>query len=268
MSKVKSTKKGSKGSKPNTTEVSVGIVDSDSNEVSDVGDSLVSDDVVKLVSDDVVIIKGLPPQKLEVIYNVTVGIDVHKTNLVVCVSWPDKCEVRTYPNMKCHSKQLAIWLNECGVEFVVMESTGIFWRSPFDILRNNGVNVVIVNPKHLNREKGHKTDIEDACWLATLAKLNNVLKSSRIPAKNIEELRARCRNRQKFMEDQTNWKNRILKSLTSSGFGVSQVVTDPFGKTGRAIIDGLTLDLSPMTILMLIEDQMGYRIKASKDKLV
>lgn len=206
-------------------------------------------------------------KRLAVRYKVAAGVDVHKMDLVACVQWEDHEEIRTFRNIKGGSKAMARWFRECGVEVAIMESTGVYWRSPFDILRNHGVNVKVVNARHIKRFEGHKTDAMDASGLATLAKLD-VLKSSRILDREVEGLREIGRHRLKVMQEIGDWKNRALKTLTAAGFGVGRVVTDAFGATGRIIIDGLLDGLGPDGILSGIDARIGYRLKAGRADLV
>jgi transposase len=205
--------------------------------------------------------------KLELRHNVTAGIDVHKETLVVCVQWPDKEETRSFRNLKCDSRKLARWLIGCGVEVALMESTGIYWKSPHDILRNHGVVVHVVNARHIKRFEGHKTDKMDASGLATLAKLG-IMRPSRVPESLIDELRSMCRLREASVKSETDWKNRTLKLLTAAGFGVSQVATDAFGASGRLVIDGLLDGLGPEAILAKLEEDIGYRLQASQETLL
>lgn len=205
--------------------------------------------------------------RLSLRHNITAGLDVHKLQITVTVLWPDRAETRTYRNMKCDNKKLARWLSHCGVELAIMESTSIFWRSSHDHLRNHGVNVIVVNARHIKRFEGNKTDALDSKDLATLAKLD-IMKASRIPDTEIDELRSMCRIRQNYVENLGDWKNRVVKLLTWAGFGVTQVVTDAFGTTGRIIIQGLLDGLDVDAILERIDKIVGYRLKAPREMLV
>jgi transposase len=196
--------------------------------------------------------------KLEIRYNVTAGLDVHKDQTTVCVQFPDRQEIRVFRNVKAENRKMARWLKACGVEAALMESTGVYWKSLHDILRNHDVAVLVVNARHIKRFEGHKTDKMDAERLATLAKLG-VIRGSRILPKDVDELRSLARQRQSMVEDMADWRNRTLKALTDSGFGVSQAVTDAFGATGRIIIDGLLEGKAIEEIMAEIEESVGFR---------
>jgi transposase len=53
---------------------------------------------------------------------------------------------------------------------VVMESTGIYWKSPYAALEKVGIRARVVNAQHVKKVPGRKTDINDAEWLAMLAR--------------------------------------------------------------------------------------------------
>jgi transposase len=50
-----------------------------------------------------------------------------------------------------------------------MESTGIYWKSPYAALEAVGIRGQVVNARHVKNVPGRKTDVGDAQWLATLA---------------------------------------------------------------------------------------------------
>ena len=45
--------------------------------------------------------------------------------------------------------RLAEWLSECGVETVVMESTGVYWIPLFGVLEERGFQVMLVDPRRI-----------------------------------------------------------------------------------------------------------------------
>jgi transposase len=51
-----------------------------------------------------------------------------------------------------------------------MESTGIYWKSPYAALEAAGIRAKVVNARHVKNVPGRKTDINDAQWLATLSR--------------------------------------------------------------------------------------------------
>ena len=59
---------------------------------------------------------------------------------------------------------LADWLGECGVETVVMESTGVYWIPLFGVLEERGFQVMLVDPRRIKNVPGRKTDVVDCQW--------------------------------------------------------------------------------------------------------
>ena len=59
-------------------------------------------------------------------------------------------------------------VTECEVDTVAMEATGIYWVSLYLILEQAGLNVVLVNAKHVKNVSGKKSDVKDAEWIRQL----------------------------------------------------------------------------------------------------
>jgi len=98
------------------------------------------------------------------------GFDMHKDKIVLFIS--DKegrgqqlIERRTFTEDLYWIKDL---LMKEGVRHCVMESTGVYWISLFDILIEAGIEVIVVNPQQVKQIPKHKTDRRDARWLCKL----------------------------------------------------------------------------------------------------
>ena len=82
--------------------------------------------------------EGLSP-----LHRCVAGIDVHRMlNVVtVLIDHPDGSVVkqsREFGGFKRDCRALAAWLLELQVQLVVMESTGVYWKSVFAPLENPG----------------------------------------------------------------------------------------------------------------------------------
>ena len=75
------------------------------------------------------------------------GIDVGATSHYVAVP-ADRSEqpVSEFEAFTADLYRLAEWLSECGVETVVMESTGVYWIPLFGVLEDRGLEVMLVDP--------------------------------------------------------------------------------------------------------------------------
>jgi transposase len=78
-----------------------------------------------------------------------------------------------------------------------MESTGIYWKSPYAALERQGLKIAVVNARHVKQVPGRKIDIADAQWLAILAR-NGLLRGGFVAPSQFRELRLVSRQMQKL----------------------------------------------------------------------
>ena len=88
---------------------------------------------------------------LQPLHRRVAGIDVHRMLHVVTVvvEQPDGSIAQTsreFGGFRRDCRALAAWLTECGVELVVMESTGIYWKSVHAHLENAGIAALAILP--------------------------------------------------------------------------------------------------------------------------
>ncbi len=111
---------------------------------------------------------GLPPQLRQVNLRAA-GIDVGAEFHYVAVPEDrDAQPVRRFSAFTSDLIRLADWLGQCGVETVVMESTGVYWIPLFELLESRGLEVLLVDPRRLKQVPGRKTDVLDCQWLQQL----------------------------------------------------------------------------------------------------
>jgi transposase len=180
---------------------------------------------------------------MEVLYRSCCGIDVHKQFLVACLLVVDEkgCqhkELRRFSTMTGELQQCVDWLEAARCQAVAMESTGVYWRPPFNLLEGHIETVMIVNAEHLKRVPGRKTDKKDAEWIAELLQFG-LLKPSFIPSQEQRELRDLTRLRTTLTAERTRLVNRLHKTLEDTNLKLSSVLTDIMGKTGQQILFAL-----------------------------
>jgi transposase len=117
-----------------------------------------------------IVMEGLSP-----LHRRVAGIDVHRMLHVVTVliEQPDGSidkHRRDFGGFKRDCRALAQWLSDLQVQLVVMESTGIYWKSVFSNLENAGITAWVVNAHFIKHVPGRKTDMLDSEWLAVLAR--------------------------------------------------------------------------------------------------
>jgi transposase len=66
---------------------------------------------------------------------------------------------------------LVEWLKACGVTTVAIESTGVYWIALCQKLEAAGIEVFLVNARHVRHVPGRKTDVKDCQWLQRLSQL-------------------------------------------------------------------------------------------------
>lgn len=101
-----------------------------------------------------------------------------------------------------------------------------------------------MNARHVKNVPGHKTDINDAQWLATLSRAG-LLRASFIPPAKMRELRLIARQRQKLTGQLASEKNRLHKILTDGGIRLGVVVSDVHGQSAHAMIKALIANKTP-----------------------
>src|SRR5208337_3691573 len=124
---------------------------------------------------------------MEAIYQRVAGIDVHRmkhvvTLLIEAEDGTVASETREFGAFKRELRALVHWLLAHRIQQVVMESTGIYWKSLFGHLEAAGIPALVVNAFHIKNVPGRKTDVGDSEWLAQLARFG-LLRGSLIPPK-------------------------------------------------------------------------------------
>jgi transposase len=195
------------------------------------------------------------------------AIDVGAKMHVAAVG-PDRASepVRTFGTFTDDLHRLADWFQECGIETVAMESTGVYWIPVFEILEQRGFEVLLVNARDAKHVPGRKTDVSDAQWLQRLhefgllrasffpkgktdvsdaqwlQRLHELLRASFLPKGEIAALRAYLRQRERLVELSATHIQHMQKALMQMNVQVHHVVSDIMGVTGmrilRAIVAG------------------------------
>jgi len=204
--------------------------------------------------------------ELTPIYKRVIGLDVHQAKISACAvaEQPDgtvtveHCEFGAF---KRDRRALADWVRAFGPDVVVMESTGIYWKSPYAALEAVGIVAWVVNARHVKAVPGRKTDVGDAQWLATLARAG-LLRASFVPPADIRYLRLIARQRQKLGGMLASEKNRLHKLLADAGIRLNVLVSDIHGQAGRAMVKALIEGKSMPEILNL-----AGRLRATRAEL-
>jgi transposase len=199
------------------------------------------------------------------------GLDVHKKTLTACARVPDQegnvIEVpRTFGTTIPDLLALSDWLMGLGVTHVAMESTGVYWKSPYYILEAD-FEVLLVNATHLKHVPGRKTDAIDAAWIAELLSYG-LLKASFVPPPPIREQRDLTRYRSALTRERSREVNRIQKVLEDAGVKLDSVATDVMGVSGRAMMRALISgETDPDTLAALAKGKLRAKLPELKKAL-
>ena len=199
------------------------------------------------------------------------ALDVHKEQVTACVRVPGKGRSREqhvaeFPTTVAGLLTLRDWLAAFGVEQVVMEATGVFWKPVWAILEDE-FDCVLVNARHVKQVPGRKTDVKDAEWLCQLAEAG-LLRASFVPPKPIRALRNLTRYRKTQIQERAREANRLHKAREDTGIKLDCVATDILGKSGRAMLDALVSGTrDPEILAELAKGRLRAKIAALKEAL-
>jgi transposase len=196
-----------------------------------------------------------------------IGLDVNQAQITACAIIEEadgttRIEQRQFGAFKRDRRALADWAASLRPDEVVMESTGIYWKSPYAALESVGIRGQVVNARHVKNVPGRKTDVGDAQWLATLARAG-LLRGSFVPPMQLRELRLISRQRQKLVGQLASEKNRLHKVLTDGGIRLGVVVSDLHGQSARAMVKAIILNQPPNEVLQFA----SRRLKASREEI-
>jgi len=90
----------------------------------------------------------------------------------VCAPTLDRSarEVASFGATTAELLRMAEWLKARQVDSVAMESTGVYWIAPHEVLEGQGLQVLLVDTRQLARVPGRdkKTDPTDCEWIQRL----------------------------------------------------------------------------------------------------
>jgi hypothetical protein len=171
----------------------------------------------------------------------TAGIDVGASELYVAL--PEDVgatPVRTFATFTENLERLADWLQSCRIQTVAMESTGVYWIPIYQILEERGLEVCLVNGRHVKNAPGRKTDVSDCQWLQYLHSAG-LLRPSFRPPQQVCAVRSLWRERETLVKDAARKVRHMQKALFQMNVQLSNVISDITGKTGLAIIDAILI---------------------------
>jgi transposase len=179
------------------------------------------------------------PKHLVHLNTCAAGIDVgSKSHFVAVPEGVDPEPVREFSTFTDDLERLADWLISCGVTTVAMESTGIYWIPVFEILESRGLEVKLVNARHVKNVPGRKSDVLDCQWLQQLHTYG-LLRGAFRPSDQVVALRAYVRQRATLVKVSGSHIQHMQKAMSQMNLQLHNVVTDITGVTGMRIIKSI-----------------------------
>jgi len=202
---------------------------------------------------------------LEVVHREAAGIDIGSREHYVAVG-PDRDAepVRVFGCFTADLHRLARWLRECGIQTVVMQSTGVYWIPVYDVLEQAGLDVWLVNARETRNLPGRKSDVQESQWLLKLHTYGLLRKSFR-PTAEIRALRTCWRERAEYVQQAGRSIQRMQKALTEMNVQLSTVLSDLSGVTGMRILRSIVAGERDGTRLAEFRDP---NVKASPETIV
>jgi transposase len=179
-------------------------------------------------------VQGLPLVRRDV-----AGIDLGSERHWVCAATVDGTvrEVADFGATTPELIRMAKWLRERNVRSVAMESTGVYWIAPHEVLDGEGFEVLLVDTRQLAQVPGRnkKSDPADCEWIQRLHSCG-LLRGSFRPKEDVCMLRTLVRDKGNLVGEAGDWLRRMQKSLDQMNVRVHRAVSDIDGATGMAIL--------------------------------
>lgn len=164
------------------------------------------------------------------------GLDIGKAEIWAAVpAGAHTPAVRAFGTFTPDLQTLADWLAAGGITTVAMESTGVYWIPIFELLEARGLEVYLVNARHIKNVPGRKSDVQDCQWIQQLHSFG-LLRASFRPEAEMVALRAYLRHRAMLIEHRAAHTQHMQKALLQMNLRLSQVLSDITGTTGLAIL--------------------------------
>lgn len=189
------------------------------------------------------------------------GIDIGAEELMASVPPNlDDRPVRRFETFTQDLHELRDWLLSHKISTVAMESTGTYWIPTYDILQSSGIEVCLVNARHIKGVPGKKTDVCDAQWLQQLHTAG-LLKASFRPGTEVIATRQVIRHRSQLIKDASRHLQHIQKALTEMNLKIHHVFSDIDGTSAMSIIEAILEGERNVNKLWALRD---YRCRATK----
>ncbi len=198
------------------------------------------------------------------------GIDVHKRVLMVVVGLAAegqedtslRFQSRRFGTTVAELEHLAAWLQQHGVQEVVMESTAQYWK-PVWLALEAHFQLYLAQAWSNRAPRGKKADFKDAQRLVR-RQLAGELTLSFVPDAEQRLMRSLTRRRQQLTRQRVRIQNQVESLLEETRIKLSSKVSDLFGASGLRILTALASGVSDAKRLAALGDP---RLQCSSEEL-
>ena len=194
-----------------------------------------------------------PMKTLSVINPHAAAIDVGSEQLHLSIAGDEPVVFGTVTD---EVYRLRDYVKAQGVTTVAMEATGVYWLYAYAVLEAAGLDVVVVNGRHVRNLPGRKTDMADCQWLATLH-AHGLLRGGFVPPAAIRRLQDYQRLRADHIIGAASQVQKMQQALERMNVKLHDVISDLVGVSGlkvvRAILEG---ERRPEVLLGLCDAQI------------
>ena len=201
---------------------------------------------------------------LEVVHPDAAGIDIgNESHYVAVPPTRDSEPVRRFGCTTAELKEMAVWLKQCAIRTIAMQSTGVYWIAVYDILEEAGLEVYLVNARETKNLPGRKSDVQESQWLMKLHTYG-LLRNSFRPSQEVRTMRTYWRQRNDLVRAAGRHIQRIQKAMTQMNVQLANVLSDVSGVTGQAIVHAMLAGERDPYTLAAFRD---CRVKASEEEI-
>ncbi|CAN5891593.1 IS110 family transposase [soil metagenome] len=204
-------------------------------------------------------------EEFQVVNPRAAGIDIASMEHFVAV--PERLEAQPVRHLGAFTRDLealADWLVSVGITTVAMESTGNYWLSLYEVLEARGLEVCLVNARHMKNVSGRKSDVQDCQWLQQLHTFG-LLKACFIPGETVRRLRCYVRQRNAVEQQKGRDLQHLQRSLTDMNLKLHHLVSDLEGVAAMRIVEEIA---AGVTDARQLARHRNKAMKATEEELV
>jgi transposase len=159
----------------------------------------------------------------------------------------DSQPVRRFGCTTAELKEMAVWLKQCAIRTIAMQSTGVYWIAVYDILEAAGFEVYLVNARETKNLPGRKSDVQESQWLMKLHTYG-LLRNSFRPSQEIRTMRTYWRQRHDLVQAAGRHIQRAFAFVISLQKLPSQIVRIGSCHAGERTIATYSLPFSSLSL--------------------